>query len=60
MEGAGKMMLIRFVQMILLIMTNPPALEQKGTDWSKGMEENKETEAVTDIFPPCLIIERQQ
>lgn len=40
-------------------MTNPPALVQKGTDWSKAMEEKKESEAVTHVFPPSLITERQ-
>lgn len=54
------MMLIMFVYMIPLIMSNPPALVQKGTDWSKYRDGRKERKTVTDIFPPSLIIERQQ
>lgn len=45
--------------MIPLIMTNPPALVQKATDWSKYRSGRKgRKSAVTDIFPPFFIIER--
>lgn len=41
------------------IMTNPPDLVQKGTDYNKYGEKEKD-KAVTDIFPSFLFNERQQ
>lgn len=45
-------------------MTNPPDFVQKGTDCNKYSHGTKEKErqekAVTDIFPPSLLFERQQ